>query len=115
MLAFLPLDPGRQARESNPMTALEHFERREFEPACWNVHEELKSGKPDNVILDVRSPRAYAAGHVLGAINLPHERIVERNLAAFPAGVAFVVLLQRPPTATERIKRQSASRASIEK
>ena len=50
---------------------------------------DLKSGKPDYVILDVRSPEAYAAGHVPGAINLPHGRIVERNLATFPAGVAL--------------------------
>jgi rhodanese-related sulfurtransferase len=79
------------------MTALEHFEKLlEFETDCWDVHEDLKSGKPDYVILDVRSPEAYAAGHVPGAINLPHGRIVERNLAAFPAGVAFVVYCSGP-------------------
>jgi rhodanese-related sulfurtransferase len=74
------------------MTALEHFEKvLEFETNCRDVYEELKSGKPDYVILDVHSPEAHAAGHVPGAINLPHARIVEHNLAAFPAGVAFVV------------------------
>ncbi len=74
------------------MTALEHFEKLlEFETDCWDVHEDLKSGKPNYVILDVRGPEAYAAGHVPGAINLPRGRIVERSLAAFPAGVAFVV------------------------
>ena len=96
-MAFLPLDPAAQARESNPMTALEHFEKLlEFETDCWDVREDLKSGKPDYVVLDVRSPEAYAAGHVPGAINLPHGRIVERNLAAFPAGVAFVVYCSGP-------------------
>lgn len=79
------------------MTALEHFEKLlEFETDCWDVHEDLKSGRPDYVILDVRSPEAYAAGHVPGAINLPHGRIVERNLAAFPAGTAFVVYCSGP-------------------
>ena len=30
------------------MTALEHFEKLlEFETDCWDVHEDLKSGKPD--------------------------------------------------------------------
>jgi len=44
MLAFLPLDPADQARETNPMTALEHFEKLlEFETDCWDVHEDLKS------------------------------------------------------------------------
>jgi rhodanese-related sulfurtransferase len=79
------------------MTALEHFAKLlEFETDCWDVHQELKSGKPDYVLLDVRSPEAYAAGHVPGAINLPHGRIVERNLAALPASAAFRRLLQRP-------------------
>ena len=79
------------------MTALEHFEKLlEFETDCWDVHEDLTSGKPDYVILDVRSPEAYAAGHVPSAINLPHGRIVERNLATFPAGVAFVVYCSGP-------------------
>jgi rhodanese-related sulfurtransferase len=46
--------------------------------------------------LDVRSPEASAAGHLPGAINLPHGRIVERNLAIFPAGAAFVVYCSGP-------------------
>ena len=89
--------PVAQASEDTPVIALEHFEKLlEFETDCWDVHEDLKSGKPDYVILDVRSPEAYAAGHVPGAIHLPHGRIVERNLAAFPAGVAFVVYCTGP-------------------
>jgi rhodanese-related sulfurtransferase len=84
-------------RQSNPMTALEHFEKLlEFETDCWDVHEDLKFGKPNYVILDVRSQEAYAAGHVPGALNLPHGRIVERNLALFPADVAFVVYCTGP-------------------
>ena len=84
-------------RESSPMNALEHFEKLlEFETDCWDVHEDLKCGKPDYIILDVRSPQAYRAGHVPGAINLPHGRIVQRNLAAFPAGVGFVVYCGGP-------------------
>ena len=79
------------------MTALEHFEKLlEFETGCSDVHQDLKSRKPDYVVLDVRSPEAYGAGHVPGAINLPHGRIVERNLAAFPAGTAFVVYCDGP-------------------
>ena len=79
------------------MNTLEHFERLlEFETDCWDVHEDLKSGKCDYVILDVRSPEAYAAGHVPGALNLPHGRIIERNLAAFPVGTAFVVYCTGP-------------------
>jgi rhodanese-related sulfurtransferase len=96
-LAFLPLDWAAEASESNGMTALEHFENLlEFETDCWDVHEDLSSRKADYIILDVRSPEAYAGSHVPGAINLPHGRIVERNLAAFPADVAFVVYCSGP-------------------
>jgi rhodanese-related sulfurtransferase len=79
------------------MNALEHFETLlEFETDCWDVHEDLLSGKRDYVILDVRAPEAYAAGHVPGAVNLPHGRIIERNLAAFPPDAAFVVYCTGP-------------------
>ncbi len=30
----------------------------------------------DAVVVDVRSPEEYEAGHIAGAINVPHERIV---------------------------------------
>jgi len=32
----------------------------------------------DLVVLDVRSPEEFAAGHVPGAVNIPHDRIAER-------------------------------------
>jgi len=80
------------------MTALEHFEKLlEFETDCWDVHEDLKSGKPGYVILDVRSPEAYAAGHVLEAINLPYGRIVEAQPCRIPCQRRLRGLLQRPP------------------
>jgi rhodanese-related sulfurtransferase len=41
-------------------------------------------------------PAAFAAGHVPGAVNLPHGRIVERNLAPYPADVLFVVYCAGP-------------------
>lgn len=32
----------------------------------------------ENIIIDVRSPQEYAAGHVKGAINIPYELIAQR-------------------------------------
>ena len=46
--------------------------------------------------MDVRSPDLYAGGHVPGAINLPHGRIVERNLTEYPAETLFVVYCAGP-------------------
>jgi rhodanese-related sulfurtransferase len=43
----------------------------------------------------IQGPEAYA-GHVPGAINLPHQRINERNLARFRSGTLFVVYCNGP-------------------
>jgi rhodanese-related sulfurtransferase len=47
-------------------------------------------------VLDVRDPESYAAGHLPGAVHLPHGRIVERNLAAYPPDTLFVVYCSGP-------------------
>jgi len=77
---------------ADPAVALEHFERLlAFETDCSDVHAAIEAGQRDFVLLDVRSPEEYATGHVPGAINLPHARIVESNLEPFPAEALFVV------------------------
>ena len=60
------------------------------------MHEELETGEPTFVLLDVRGPASFAAGHVPGARNLPHGRINERNLAEYAPGAAFVVYCDGP-------------------
>jgi rhodanese-related sulfurtransferase len=67
-----------------------------FETDCYDVHAALGHGAQGFVVLDVRAPTLYAAGHVPGAVNLPHGRIVERNLGAYPADVLFVVYCSGP-------------------
>jgi rhodanese-related sulfurtransferase len=80
-----------------PADAVAHFEALlAFETDCWDVHHALTTGPADFVLLDVRSPEHYAAGHVPGAVNLPHGRIVERNLAEYPADTVFVVYCAGP-------------------
>lgn len=77
--------------------ALAHFEALlAFETDCWDVHEALEAGAPSVVVLDVRSPELFAAGHVPGAANLPHRRIIQRNLVSWPEDVTFVVYCAGP-------------------
>jgi rhodanese-related sulfurtransferase len=77
--------------------ALAHFEKLlAFETDCWDVHAALEAAHPGFVVLDVRSPEAFAAGHVPGAVSLPHRRINERNLAAYPADILYVVYCSGP-------------------
>jgi len=77
--------------------ALRHFESLlGFETDCWDVHAGLERRERGFVVLDVRSPAAFAQGHVPGAFNLPHARINERNLAGFPKDALFVVYCAGP-------------------
>ena len=78
-------------------TAVAHFERLfEFETDCWDVHAALALPAPGFVLLDVRSPEFFQRGHIAGAVNLPHGRIVERNLANYPGDTVFVVYCAGP-------------------
>jgi rhodanese-related sulfurtransferase len=73
-----------------------HFEQKlAFETDCWDVHEALAAGA-DFVLLDVRSPGLFARGHVPGAVNLPHGKIVESKLAGYPRETLFVVYCAGP-------------------
>lgn len=66
-----------------------------FETDCWDVHEALTQGA-DFVLLDVRSPAMFAAGHVPGAINLPHGKIIASKLASWPPDTVFVTYCAGP-------------------
>ena len=77
--------------------ALEHFAAAlEFETDCWDVHEAMSSGKADFVLLDVRSPALFAKGHLPGAVSLPHGKIVESTLRAYPMETVFVTYCAGP-------------------
>lgn len=81
---------------ASPTEAEAHFAAEfGFETDCWDVHDAL-AGEPDFVLLDVRSPALFARGHVPGALNLPHGKIVESKLADWPAGTLFVTYCAGP-------------------
>ena len=81
-----------QVPPADPQIALEHFEREfHFETDCWDVHDALASGDPGFVLLDVRSPTLFATGHVPGATNLPHGKIIASRMDTYPADTLFVV------------------------
>lgn len=66
-----------------------------FETDCWDVHQSMGQGA-DFVLLDVRSPAMFARGHVPGAINLPHGKIIGSKMAAWPADTLFVTYCAGP-------------------
>lgn len=69
-----------------------HFARRlALETDCADVHAALAVGEPGFVLVDVRGPKAFARGHVPGAVNIPHRDLTAARLAAFAPGTLFVV------------------------
>ena len=78
-------------------SALAHFSAMlEWETDCWDVHNAINSGQQDFVLLDVRSHAMYAAGHIPGAISLPHGKIVVSTMKNYAAGTLFVVYCAGP-------------------
>ena len=89
--------PVTETPAAAPADALAHFEARlRFETDCWDVHASLAGGAADFVLLDVRSPEAFAKGHVDGAINLPHAQIAGHRMRSFPPDATFVVYCAGP-------------------
>jgi rhodanese-related sulfurtransferase len=90
-------DPVTGVPAAPPEVARAHFERLlSLETDCWDVHAALARGLPGFAVLDVRSPEAFAAGHVPGAVSLPRRQISEAALAAFQAGTVLVVYCAGP-------------------
>lgn len=83
-----PADPADVARH--------YAARLAHETDCSDVHDALARGVADFVLLDVRGPVQFAAGHVPGAINLPHGKMTERRMAEWPADTLFVVYCAGP-------------------
>lgn len=77
--------------------ALMHFSQRlAFETDCSDVHHSQQEGQVDFVLVDVRGEAAYAAGHVPGAINIPHRLMSAERMAEFPRDTLFVVYCAGP-------------------
>lgn len=82
---------------AEPARALTHFESLlEFETDCWDVHHAITNGRQDFVLLDVRGEDLYQQGHIESAISLPHARINENSLKAYPMDTLFVVYCAGP-------------------
>lgn len=91
------LSPITSIPAASPRDVQAHFEALlSFETDCWDVHAELSNPQRIFIILDVRSPESFAAGHLPEAVNLPYGRINERNLAGYPVETLFVVYCSGP-------------------
>lgn len=77
--------------------ALAHFAGSlRFETDCWDVHSVLGTPQQDFVLLDVRGSEKYAEGHVPGAVDLAHRKIIGSKMAEYPADTLFVAYCAGP-------------------
>lgn len=94
------MSPVSAVAAADSAAALAHFSTSlSFETDCADVHAALESDDPrsvDFVLLDVRSPALFARGHVPGAVNLPHGKIVASKLAGYPPDTLFVTYCAGP-------------------
>lgn len=80
-----------------PDETARHYERLlTFETDCWDVHDALRRGRRGFIVLDVRSPALFAAGHVPGAVNLTRAGLTEKNLSPYAPDTLFVVYCNGP-------------------
>src|SRR5262245_44551663 len=89
IMSTQPIVPASSGAESahglgpcaRPEDAAHHFEALlGYETDCWDVSEALRARRPGFVVLDVRAPGLFAAGHVPGAVNLPYGKITGSGL-----------------------------------
>ncbi len=77
--------------------ALAHFESEfTFEADCWDTHEAMQNENPGFVLIDARSPALFVKGHIKGAVNLPHGKIVESKLSGYSIDTLFVAYCAGP-------------------
>ena len=86
---------GHAAAE--PADAQAFFARRlVYETDCSDVYDHLVQGASGVVVLDARSAGDYAAGHVPGAVSVPHHTIDAATTAPLPRDALLVTYCWGP-------------------
>jgi rhodanese-related sulfurtransferase len=86
-----------QIAAAPPEIAAAHFESQfTFETDCWDTREALLGGAPGFILLDVRSPALFDKGHVPGAVNLPHGKIIASRMSDYSKSTLFVTYCGGP-------------------
>src|SRR5689334_16143209 len=96
-MPVLPMSPVTEVAPADPEATIAHFEGLfRFETDCWDVHVAMQRRDPGFVLLDVRIPEHYAAGHAPGAVSLPYRKITRQALSAYSPDTVFVVYCDGP-------------------
>lgn len=73
--------------------------------------------RDEGIVLDVRSSKDFATGHIVGALNIPHDKVIERvaELEKFKAKTIIVVdaLGQHAGTISRELKKLGFNAAKL--
>ena len=86
-----------ERRTSQSQDAMAHFQSKlanETDPS--DVYFDLQNGETDFLILDARSPEAFAKEHIPGAISMPHRKINEAATATWQKDKLIVIYCYSP-------------------
>jgi len=77
--------------------AHQHYARRlSLETDCADVFVALQAPSPGFVLVDTRSPDAYAERHVAAAVSIPNSELTAERLAEFAPDTRFVTYCWGP-------------------
>ncbi len=86
-----------QTQPAHSEIARQHYAAKlSLETDCWDVHESMKAGNQDFVLIDVRGAKAFSRRHVPGAICLTRDAMTAEKMAEWPADILFVVYCAGP-------------------
>jgi rhodanese-related sulfurtransferase len=69
---------------------IQHYENKlKYETDSWDLNEAIQNGERA-VVIDARSPEAFAEGHIPGAINFPHRNMNEDSTADLDRETLYV-------------------------
>src|SRR2546425_9724598 len=78
-------------KAADPAAAHLHFSSKlAFETDPSDVYTELQNGVTDVIVIDARTPEAYAKGHVPRSINMPYRQIDNTTTMSLPKDKVLV-------------------------
>lgn len=89
--------PVTETTAANSEDALRYFaDLLTFETDCWDTHASLQAENQDFILVDVRAPSLFEEGHIKGAINIPHGKMIASYMKRYPSDKLFVVYCAGP-------------------
>ncbi len=90
VISFENIDANINPNSGEIMNQLEFYQAKlDYETDSWDLSEALNNGE-DIVVIDARSPEAYALEHIPTSINIPHRSMCEATTSHLDKSKLYV-------------------------